>query len=88
MTNQVERAERIAAARQKLQRVMGRMVVAEVTDHPPTSASLEAKGRLLKEDASGARGDRQPEAARAGEVVGTETEGRGTSTGQSRPAGQ
>jgi hypothetical protein len=88
MPNQVERAERIAAARRRLQRAMGRMVVAEVTDHPPTSASLEAKDGVSKEDASGARGDGQPEAVSAGEAVGAESEGRGTSTGQSRPAGQ
>lgn len=87
MPNQVERAERMVAARRTLQRAMGRMVVAEVTDHPPTSASLEAKGGLSEEDASGARGDRQPEAS-AGEEVGAVEEGRGTSAGQSRLAGQ
>jgi hypothetical protein len=87
MTNQVERAERIAAARRSLQRAMGGMVVAQVMDHPPTSASLEAKYGVSEEGAPGARGDGQPEAVSAGEEVGAE-EGRGTSTGQSRSAGQ
>lgn len=76
MPSTQERAERIAAARRKLQRAMGRLVVAQAA-HDATS----------EEGASGSRGDGQPEAG-AGEEVGADKEGRGTSAGQSRPAGQ
>jgi len=58
MTNQVEQAKRIAAARRMLQRAMGRLVAGQAT-HDATSG----------EGASGARGEEQPEAG-AGEEVG------------------
>jgi hypothetical protein len=84
--NSQDRNERIAAACEKLRKAMGRLVVIQVTDHPPTSASEEAKYRSSKESASGPGGDEGPEAG--AEEDGAETEGRGTSTGQSWPGGQ
>jgi hypothetical protein len=72
-----DRDERVATAREKLRKAMGRLVVVQVADHDEASA---------EESASGPRGDEGPEAG-AGED-GAETEGRGTSTGQSRSTGQ
>lgn len=76
-----DRNERIAAARKKLRKAMGRLVVVQVADHDEASAEESASG-----SPKGIEPDEGPEAG-AGED-GAETEGRGTSAGQARSAGQ